>query len=1065
MANLVRMEDIIDIIGMNNYFKAIQLDHETLKYSKMEKKGKIVTLHFQYKTQNITIDIDKNLTISNFHCGCKDFRPNTYCPHIGLAIMRLMSGEAITQEVLDYFNSHYDEAFNNFLFEQLNPKTPKKRINMQIILRSGGNLHYELVLKIGLEKHAYVLKQKLEEFMENYDKPNYELVFGKNFTYSSKEQYFTEADQEILDFVRRYVESNSTNRNHYYYSKVTSIDVSGGLLNELLHLLRNREFQLELGYKTIKCQGISEYNSLKTDIETKNDMITVHFDYENCKPLTQDYSYLLCNNEKICHLNKEYSQFLKLLVANHKKQLYFKEAEYGKFANIVLPKLKKINEDLELPQELKEKFQAIENKLKFYFEKKKNTIIGEIKLDIDGKEINIFSDVEQINGKYIIRNQTQEKEYRQELENLNFIYQEDKKHFLLEKEDDLLFFLEEGLPKLTEKYEVYVSKNIKDIKVYPKGRVTSTFSIGRDNILSYQFSVDHIEAKELQNLLDAVKLKKKYYRLKNGNYMRIEEDKELENFNKLVEGLELTGKDLSASTVVLPKYKSIQVSNFKENENTEFIQMNSNLQDLISKFKKYKNLKVKLPEEDQKKLRDYQEIGVKWMMTVANCGFGGILADEMGLGKSFQSIVYIKLRLQQNKKAKFLIVVPTSLIYNWQNEFEKFAPDIPILLLHDIKSKRVEKFKEMKDYSVIVTSYGLLRQDLEEYEKIVFDTCIIDEAQNIKNVQTEITKAVKTVKSEVKFALTGTPIENSILELWSIFDYIMPGFLPNFTKFKREYSIKKIEEGEVLKNLNALISPFILRRKKMDVVKDLPAKLENTITIELEEEQKRLYVAQLQKTKEQIEETLEKDGFMKSQILILSLLTKLRQICIDPRLLVEEYQGESAKMKQLVEIVKGSTLNGHKMLVFSQFPSALQLVKQHFEREKITYYYLDGSTKAKERMRLVDAFNQDDTNVFLISLKAGGTGLNLTSADIVIHLDPWWNPQVENQATDRVHRIGQKNVVEVVKLVAKGTIEEKIVELQEKKKNLSDQVIEGENRDSIVLSKLTEKELRSLLDA
>ena len=292
----------------------------------------------------------------------------------------------------------------------------------------------------------------------------------------------------------------------------------------------------------------------------------------------------------------------------------------------------------------------------------------------------------------------------------------------------------------------------------------------------------------------------------------------------------------------------------------------------------------------------------------------------------------------------------------------------------------------------------------------------------------------------------------------------MPGFLSNINKFKKMYSIKSIEEDkELLSNLNKIISPFILRRKKKDVLKDLPDKIENNIIVDLDDEQKKLYMAYLEKTKEQINNTIQKEGFLKSQILILSLLTKLRQICIDPRLVIEDYKQVGSKFLELINMLKQIIENGHKVLLFSQFPSALRLLIPSLNENNIKYYYLDGSTKSKTRIELVNKFNNDETNIFLISLKAGGTGLNLTSADVVIHLDPWWNPQVENQATDRAHRIGQKNIVEVVKLVARGTIEEKIIELQQKKKELSDKVIEGDNRDQIIISKLTEKDIKELL--
>ena len=340
---------------------------------------------------------------------------------------------------------------------------------------------------------------------------------------------------------------------------------------------------------------------------------------------------------------------------------------------------------------------------------------------------------------------------------------------------------------------------------------------------------------------------------------------------------------------------------------------------------------------------------------------------------------------------------------------------------------------------------------------------IIDEAQNIKNSKTEITKVVKSVKAETKIALTGTPIENSLTELWCIFDFIMPGFLNSQKKFDSRYKINNIEDDkEKLATLANLINPFILRRKKKDVLEFLPDKIENNIYVDLGEEQKKIYVSELNKVNEEIEEILQTDGISKARFMILQLLTKLRQICIDPGIIYDDYKGGSTKLDEFVKIVKEAISNNHKILVFTSFKTALNLAKKRLDKEKITSYVIDGSVSSKKRIDLVKSFNEDETNVFFIMLKSGGTGLNLTGADIVIHLDLWWNPQAENQATDRAHRIGQKNVVEVIKIITKGTIEEKILELQEKKKILSDKIIDANNNNN-TFSKLGEKDIRNLL--
>ena len=388
-----------------------------------------------------------------------------------------------------------------------------------------------------------------------------------------------------------------------------------------------------------------------------------------------------------------------------------------------------------------------------------------------------------------------------------------------------------------------------------------------------------------------------------------------------------------------------------------------------------------------------------------------------------------------------------------------------VCILNGNKDLRINNL-DNKDIQVYITSYGTLREDIEFYQDKKFKVCVIDEAQNIKNPNALITRAVKKIKADTKIALTGTPLENSILELWSIFDFIMPGYLNSSIKFKEKYNFKDMNEEAqnkiaLLKNIT---SPFILRRKKSDVTKELPDKIENNIFIDLNDMQKKIYAVEVESVKKKIEELLQTGSFNSKKIEIITLLMRLRQICIDPHLIYENYSGESSKIEELVKTVLMYVSNGHKILLFTSFKKALDIVREEFKKNKITFYQIDGSVTGKVRQELVDKFNNDDTNVFLITLKSGGTGLNLTSADVVIHLDLWWNPQVENQATDRAHRIGQTKTVEVIKLIANGTIEERILELQKKKQLLADKLIEKGEEGNINLANLTEKDIKKLLD-
>lgn len=1064
MAQITRIEDITNIVGVDNYIKSLAFDMSRLEFIESFKKYKGMRFLFHFFEHEIFIDVDRNHNIYNMSCDCNETAIT--CPHIALAIMYLLKHEELITTALLELEEDSDSEFNKSLFDAL-AKQPIKRekVSLEVILKDidySDSFEYELQLKIGTKK-KYVLNKRLEEFLQVYREQTETIEFGKDFTFDASIHYFDAIDSKIIEFLEFYCDSqNTTFRSYYgYYTPRASLNyikLSGRGLSTFLQLLENKDFTYQQGYYGKLYHGIEPFYDFHFALEKISGKLKVNYNCMKLRPFTPDYHYLIdADKMYYCASPKLY----KMLMQKKTKQLVFDSLEYENFASIVLPSMKQLNPNISVPEELKEELETAVPLVRYYFDLKDDTLVCTIKLFYKDTEENIFSLNTKFNNVYVVRNQLEEQKYIEEVENYGFVVDSNEMSFYLTNQDLIVHFMEHGLPKLTETYDVFVSKNLKTFNVIQKTTVESSFKIGRDNILSFHFKIDGVSNNEIQTILDSIKEKKKYYRLKNGSWMNLE-DANLSKFSTMMDTLDIGKNDLSKEDIQISRYRMIGLESL-ENE-YDFVKLANEIHTVIDQFKNYKNIEVKFTKEENKLLRGYQKTGIQWMMMLSSCGFGGILADEMGLGKSLQTIKYIEKRKQQVPNAKFLIVVPTSLVYNWQNEFIKYKSPCTVISVLDNKKKREEILAHFGDYDVYITTYGLLRQDILMYKDLMFDTCIIDEAQNIKNINTETTKAIKEIKSINHFALTGTPIENSALELFSIFDFIMPGFFGTVNEFKQKYSIKKIEEDKnLLKNLNQKVSPFILRRKKSDVLKELPAKIENNIYVDLSVEQKKLYVAYLEKTKKQIDEALQSEGFMKSQILILSLLTKLREICIDPHLLVKEYTGESAKMDIVLDIIKQNIQNGHKMLLFSQFPSALRIVREHLLKNKIASFYLDGSTKSKERMKLVEEFNQNEIPVFLISLKAGGTGLNLTSADVVIHLDPWWNPQVENQATDRSHRIGQKNVVEVVKVITKGTIEEKIIELQEKKKHLSDAIIEGENRDQIVLSKLTETELKNLL--
>ena len=595
-----------------------------------------------------------------------------------------------------------------------------------------------------------------------------------------------------------------------------------------------------------------------------------------------------------------------------------------------------------------------------------------------------------------------------------------------------------GLENLNkETNDEYIDENI---TIHPN--ITLDISQSRNGYMNMKLNIDGVDSSEYRDIFSSYKNNNKLYRMKNGAYLDLK-DNDLEQAFKLIDILNIYN---DFDNMKIPNNKAIYLEKLIEDEDLSFVNGSKYVSNVVKKFDKVKSKNYEIPKDLNATLRDYQVSGFEFFKTLSDYQFGGILADEMGLGKTIQTIAF----LLSNKDKKSIVITPTALIYNWKNELEKFAPTLKVGLLHAAKSEREKILDNIDNYDVILTTYTTYKNDIDKYKNINFDYCIIDEAQNIKNPDAIITKAIKNVNAKVKFALTGTPIENNLMELWSIFDFIMPGYLDNKSKFKSIF----VNNDKNIIELKNLIKPFILRRTKKEVIAELPDKIEQKIIIDLEKEHKRAYKGYVNLITRKIKENNQ------DNITVFSYLTKLRQLCLSPELMVKNYQGKNSKLDVLINIINDSS--DEKILVFSQFTKVLEVIGKRLNEENISYSYLDGKTSAKDRLKLVEAFNTNNNKVFLISLKAGGTGLNLTSANIVVHFDPWWNPAVEDQASDRAHRIGQKNVVNVIKLIAKGTAEERVINLQETKKELIEDVINGNLDNSSTLKNLSKDDIIDL---
>lgn len=974
-----------------------------------------------------------NKKIQDINCNCYNYMFNGSCIHVA-SILNNYYNKLLNTDIVTIKKDLSDYIMNEFT--DINKRKVKKLCYVGVDIKTNFNKVY-LNLKVGEEK-LYIIKSKANLFFSSYYNNEGVVKFGKRFEYDPSKYYFIEEDQALIDFAYDVYS--------YGYSN-NEFALSDFKFKQLLSLAANKEITINGG----KVIDIKEYDQdVILDKQDGDYILSFDINIDTILPLTEDFEYVYSRNE-IIHFSSNYAKLIQNLVINNVNSLIF--SDINKFSNTILPIVKN---EIEITDNIDNLVIVKKPNVKLYFDLNYSNVSLNIKFDYKNNIVSYFDK----DNSNIIRDHEYEEEVVEEVLKLGFT--KARKIFLLDDYDEIGILLDEKLDELALKYEVFTSEKLKNMNIVKESHITSTFSIGKDNVMSFNFELGEISNKELVDIFDSLKKKKRYFKLKSGNLLDLR-DENIKELESLSNDMNLSNKDISNGSGEIPKYRAIYYDSLKKNR-YNIIKTNNLFDKFIENFKAYKDVDITF-RSDERILRDYQKIGVKWLYNIHKCDFGGILADEMGLGKSLQALCFIRRMLDNDKSAKVLIVTPTSLCYNWEKEIEKFTPEISYHIFTEARNKRRELIESGYN-NIYITSYGLLREDIEYYKKINFSIFIIDEAQNIKNPTTGITKAVKSVKAKTRIALTGTPIENSLSELWSIFDFIMPGFFGSMREFNNKYGIKEIESDDdkhKLNDLNRQISPFILRRKKKDVVSDLPDKIENNIYIDLTDTQKELYVALVEKTRQEMDELIGSEGFSKARFKILELLTRLRQMCIDPSIIYDNYKGGSAKIDESIKVIKEVIDNDHKILLFSSFRTALNIVEKRLKKENISYYLIDGSVSSKKRMELVEKFNNDDTKIFLIMLKAGGTGLNLTGADVVIHLDLWWNPQVENQATDRAHRIGQKNTVEVIKLITKGTIEEKILELQQKKKVLSDSVIEGDNRDQNLINKLSEKDIKELL--
>ena len=963
---------------------------------------------------------------------------------VDLRNKKMAGGNCSCEDYIENKNLHRDFKCKHMMavaykFYMLAKKDKKKKGTKEPIKIEKIQVRIEPRLKAikenGIEKYiaefwigdnSLALMKSINEFIYCMENKRF-LSLNDNFVYNPHKHILNEEAEKIISYINKKISSKDSKEKRIIgrYFEIKAED-----LKEFLMLLENnKSIFFNYDYVNYKAEVIKEMLPIHFNIKLKEEKISVTTTNKMPIPLNNSLEVFLYDR-KIYLPNEEQIKFLKVIYKPlmDKGQVILANNEENLVK--ILRILSNITEDISLGEGVKRLVTSL-IKPEFYFTKVNDDIYCKVDINYSIGKITLLKDINKLS---FIRDNIYEEKIVMEMEKLKFI-RDDSKFKFIGEDEDIYNLLSVRFKELLKEGKVYLTKDFKDIRLI-KGKDLDYSFIEEDE--GYYFKVKGFTIKELNSALHDMKNKKGFYKTKNNNYLDLK-DKTVIRILNILDSL-----DISDDNITIDKNKMLYINESLKNQGTAFDKGEETIKELDKGLSNRQQREV--PDDLNAKLRNYQVEGFNWLNEIANLKVGGILADEMGLGKTIQIIAF----LLSQKGKKSTVITPTSLIYNWRDEFNKFAPSLKVGIIHGDKKNRVVMME--KDFDVIVTTYGLIKNDYEYYKEKEFDFCIIDEAQNIKNSKAQNTKYVKAIKASCRIALSGTPMENNLMELWSIFDYIMPGYLLSEAKFKEKYL-----KEDMYDELKELIKPFILRRLKKDVIDELPDKIEKKFMVEMEKNQKAVYQSYIKEVRQKLYSGED------NKITVFSYLTKLRQLCLDPSLILDDYVGRSAKIEAALNIVNMAIAENRKLLIFSQFTSVLQKLGDELSEKNIGYLYLDGSTKANKRVEMVKEFNEsEELKIFLISLKAGGTGLNLTSSDLVLHFDPWWNPAIEDQATDRAHRIGQQNIVEVIKLIAKDSVEENIIRLQEDKRELINKVISGEEIGSNVIGKLSRDEIIDL---
>ncbi|MCL2577412.1 MAG: DEAD/DEAH box helicase [Defluviitaleaceae bacterium] len=1051
-------------------------DGKLLSYNLMEDNGTTAvraSVEGNYKNYEVSLKLDGVGALSGYACSCESHSIwRGACKHVVAVLFAHSEGHARMFSA-EKMRRHTEILTNNLekiIYDGIDDSfaVPIRENMAGSLLRLTPVLHCNsrgvyLTFTVGYGR-MYIIKS-ISGFVKSFIN-NETVSYGQGLTFEHRREMFDEISREIIDFIIREDEmyseiskrlSRQFQFTHHPLFASRELFLTPRNTDEFFEICNDAPLECvsDFGHQLFLKDAYPPVRLSVRHLASGTVVNCGKFSHHLLKGFT---SYYILANEGLYRMPKPdgrlLNALLKALDETPSGEILFSGNEQQRFLTVVLPSLLRMGVvDSVIGESPKGEVSPL--KAKMYFDTEGKDITGRLEFHYGEEKTKIVRDV------------VAEYALRRRLASFGF-FEDSKKIYRLKGNDLIYAFLHSanGIETLRDCADVFVSEDLQKKTIRP-GSPQIGLRLSGD-LLKVSLEDSGYNISELLEALESYRARKKYYRLKDGRFISLS-DESVTAAAGFLDALDASKNDVKGKTLSIPAYRALYVDELIKSDAlaaTHTLKCDVNFENLISHFNGNTNLNFRTPKGLGGILREYQKTGYTWLKTLLYYGFGGILADDMGLGKTLQVIALFAS--ERNNGLPSIVVAPTSLLYNWENEIMKFAPQLKTQIVSGFPEKRRELLKK-RDADILITTYDMLKRDVEFYKDMEFSFIIADEAQNIKNPDTQAAKSIKELKGRVRFALTGTPIENTLTELWSIFDFIMPGYLYTASKFNRLYETPIIKLGctETAARLRRQIAPFVLRRIKKNVLKELPEKTEITLPADLLPEQKKIYQANLLEAIGAFDDIIATNSFADNRMRILAQLTRLRQICCHPALFLEDYEAGSGKLNLAIETIQLALESGHRVLLFSQFTQMLSIIKEALaksgiknQRNKlVTYFYLDGSTKAKERVEMTEKFNAGERDIFLISLKAGGTGLNLTGADVVIQYDPWWNPSVMDQASDRAHRYGQEKSVQVFNIVAKDSIEEKIMALQEKKRGLIDSII---TEGGSFINLLSEDEVRKL---